>query len=137
MGLEIPFWGFPIIRTVIFWGLHPGPPCLGNYYMEPPFNLCKYMCGFETRSLKCGGRKASCKTLPTPIVPLDEIEYGVYGDLTPVYPKPYSIYLRGIATSQLWPSASPASHDPGHHTSSSSQFKTSNLRYLNAEPCIP
>ena len=25
-----------------------------------------------------------------------EIEYGVYGDLIIIYPKPYSIYLRGI-----------------------------------------
>ena len=31
----------------------------------------------------------------SPLVPLKEIEYGVYGDLTIIYPKPYSIYLRG------------------------------------------
>ena len=29
------------------------------------------------------------------IVPLKLIEYGVYGDLTTIYPKPYSIYLNG------------------------------------------
>ena len=29
------------------------------------------------------------------IVPLKEIEYGVYGDPMLMYPKPYSIYLRG------------------------------------------
>ena len=29
------------------------------------------------------------------IVPLKWIEYGVYGDLIIIYPKPYSIYLRG------------------------------------------
>ena len=29
------------------------------------------------------------------IVPLNYIEYGVYGDLIMMYPKPYSIYLRG------------------------------------------
>ena len=28
-------------------------------------------------------------------VPLRELEYGVYGDLIMVYPKPYSIYVRG------------------------------------------
>ena len=27
---------------------------------------------------------------------LNKIEYGVYGDLLIIYPKPYSIYLRGI-----------------------------------------
>ena len=30
-----------------------------------------------------------------PIVPLKQIEYGVYRDLSFIYPKPYSIYLRG------------------------------------------
>ena len=29
------------------------------------------------------------------IVPLKWMEYEVYGDLTIVYPEPYSIYLRG------------------------------------------
>ena len=29
------------------------------------------------------------------IVPLKLIEYGIYGDLSRTYPKPYSIYLRG------------------------------------------
>ena len=30
------------------------------------------------------------------MVPLNkEIEYGVYGDLITIYPKPYSIYSRG------------------------------------------
>ena len=28
-------------------------------------------------------------------VPLEKLEYGVYGDLLVIYPKPYSIYLRG------------------------------------------
>ena len=27
------------------------------------------------------------------IVPLNRIEYGVYGDLILIYPKPYSVYL--------------------------------------------
>ena len=31
----------------------------------------------------------------TVIVPLKQIECGVYGDLIIIYPKPYSIYLRG------------------------------------------
>ena len=30
------------------------------------------------------------------IVPLKEIEHGVYGDLVIIYPRPYSIYLGGI-----------------------------------------
>ena len=29
-----------------------------------------------------------------PIVPLKSIEYGAYGDLSRIYPKQYSIYLR-------------------------------------------
>ena len=29
------------------------------------------------------------------MVTLKYIEYGVYGDLIVIYPKPYSIYLRG------------------------------------------
>ena len=29
------------------------------------------------------------------IVPLKQIDYGVYGDLITIYPKPYSIYFRG------------------------------------------
>ena len=32
------------------------------------------------------------------IVPLTYIEYGVYGDLIILDPKPYSIYLRGAIT---------------------------------------
>ena len=40
----------------------------------------------------------------TLIVPLKWIEYGVYGDLIIVYPKPYSVYLRGTITA--WLSAS-------------------------------
>ena len=31
----------------------------------------------------------------TPRVPLKWIEHGAYGDLTIIYPRPYSIYLRG------------------------------------------
>ena len=53
-----------------------------------------------------GGYEKSCVTLSTwylirrklwhhGIVPLKQIEYGVYGDLIIVYPKPDSIYLRG------------------------------------------
>ena len=32
------------------------------------------------------------------IVPLKQIEYGVDGDLVIIYPKPYSIYLKGTIT---------------------------------------
>ena len=34
--------------------------------------------------------------LKTPLDPLSYIEYGVYGDLSIIYPKSDSIYLRGI-----------------------------------------
>ena len=33
------------------------------------------------------------------VVPLKQIEYGVYGALFMIYPKPYSIHLRGAITS--------------------------------------
>ena len=33
-----------------------------------------------------------------PRIPLKWIEYGVYGDLNIIDPKPYSIYLRGNIT---------------------------------------
>ena len=29
------------------------------------------------------------------MVPLEQLEYGVYGDLTILYPEPCSVYLRG------------------------------------------
>ena len=32
------------------------------------------------------------------VVPLESIEYGVYGDLIMICPKPYSIYLGGTTT---------------------------------------
>ena len=40
--------------------------------------------------------RTSVETLATvrAIVPLKQIEYGVFGDLIVIYPKPYSIYLR-------------------------------------------
>ena len=28
------FLGVPIIRIIIFWGLHWGPPVLGNYQVD-------------------------------------------------------------------------------------------------------
>ena len=36
--LGVPFLGVPIIRTIVFWGLHWGPPILGNYH----FPLASY-----------------------------------------------------------------------------------------------
>ena len=42
-----------------------------------------------------GSLSISSKTLCIFIVSLKGIEYGVYGDLFIIYPKPYSIYLRG------------------------------------------
>ena len=35
------------------------------------------------------------------IVPLKQMEYRVYGDLIMIYPKPYSIYLRGTIGSKI------------------------------------
>ena len=35
------------------------------------------------------------------IVPLKKIGYRVYGDLIIIYPKPYSIYLRGTRLSWM------------------------------------
>ena len=31
--LGVPFLGVPIIRTIVFWGLHWGPLILGNYHI--------------------------------------------------------------------------------------------------------
>ena len=31
--LGVPYWGVPIIRNKIFWGLDWGPLILGNYHM--------------------------------------------------------------------------------------------------------
>ena len=36
------------------------------------------------------------------MAPLNEMEYGVYGDLIIIYPKPYSIYLRGTIRFRLY-----------------------------------
>ena len=44
------------------------------------------------------------------IVPLKQIEYGVYADLIVIYPKPYSIYLRGTIISNHNPDRTGASH---------------------------
>ena len=43
---------------------------------------------------RCGGPLQE----PYPIVPLKQIEYGVYGDLIALHPKPHCIYLRGTMT---------------------------------------
>ena len=29
----VPFWGFPIIRTIVYWGLYWGTLILGNCHM--------------------------------------------------------------------------------------------------------
>ena len=31
--LGVPFLGVPIIRTIVFWGLHWSPLILGNYHI--------------------------------------------------------------------------------------------------------
>ena len=38
-GLKFPkiegyLSGMPILRIIVFWGLYPGPPILGNYHMR-------------------------------------------------------------------------------------------------------
>ena len=49
---------------------------------------------FELRSAEPKGR--DLLSLHGFVVPLKQIEYGVYGDISIIYhPKPYSIYLRG------------------------------------------
>ena len=42
------FLGVPIIRTTVYWGLHWGPPILGNYHLE--------VCGSELSSSRSGLR---------------------------------------------------------------------------------
>ena len=32
--LGVPFWGVPIVRTLVFWGLYWGPLILGNYHIS-------------------------------------------------------------------------------------------------------
>ena len=38
--LGAPFWGPPIIRSIIYWDLDWGPPLYGNYHV-PPSHLAK------------------------------------------------------------------------------------------------
>ena len=45
------------------------------------------------------------------IVPLKEIEYGLYGDPIIIYPEPYSIYLRGDYMNVLGKSPRPPRND--------------------------
>ena len=33
LQLGIPFWGVPIIRMIVYWGLYWGPLTLGNYHI--------------------------------------------------------------------------------------------------------
>ena len=54
-------------------------------------------------------RMAGTKSNSRP--PLKSIEYGVYGDLIILNPKPYSIYLRGAIPSDSCPQQ--ASQEPG------------------------
>ena len=61
-------------------------------------------CSIIPSPLKCSPKLP--KVLLNLIVPLKKIEYGVYGDLLVLYPKPYSIYLRGTINPQ------PFTHPP-------------------------
>ena len=45
--LGVPFWGVPIIRTIVYWGLYWGPLILGNYHIGLRF------WGFEFRVSGC------------------------------------------------------------------------------------
>ena len=72
--------------------------CKGRYDTPPSVALSSGPSNLETNILKIGG--AVMKTVGPElsqnrsIVPLKKIEYGVYGDLIIIYPKPYSIYFR-------------------------------------------
>ena len=57
----------------------------------------------ETRSSESEFRDTKMESLNVEslIVPLKQIDYGVYGDLILIYPKPYSIYLRGTIAPKL------------------------------------
>ena len=55
-----------------------------------PFEPSNFLC-----SLGAVPIKDNFGMLQAPIVTLKEIEYGVYGDLIKIYPKPYSICLKG------------------------------------------
>ena len=46
------------------------------------------------------------------IVPLKQMKYAVYGDLIRIYPKPYSIYLRGTIGFEGLGSTRPAAKGP-------------------------
>ena len=59
------------------------PNCIGTDPIDPEAEFWLVNHGPKLRAL---------------IVPLKQIEYWVYGDLIIVYPKPYSIYLRGTTT---------------------------------------
>ena len=54
-------------------------------------------CRVEATSTDIGDPSLSIRAgvKVTSVFHLKQIEYGVYGDLTIIYPKPYSIYLRG------------------------------------------
>ena len=30
----VPFWGVPLIRIMVFWGLYRGTPVFGDYHIE-------------------------------------------------------------------------------------------------------
>ena len=57
-GLKFPkikgyLSGIPIIRIIVFWGLHRGPPILGNYHMR----VYKLIWGLAFRFLLVVGRE--------------------------------------------------------------------------------
>ena len=58
------------------------------------FDECRNICTVAGLSLGVSSTH-SRQCVQGPVVPLKKIECGVYGDLTMIYPKPYSIYLRG------------------------------------------
>ena len=53
--------GVPIIRTIVFWGLHWGPPILGNYHMISGLGIRMAALFSALRKAYCYGvRGSSC-----------------------------------------------------------------------------
>ena len=66
--LGAPFWGIPIIRTIIYWGLYWGPPILGNYHMPLSSQGAAVKCLLES----AGPARSLCLTrhaTPSRLVP--------------------------------------------------------------------
>ena len=45
-NLAVPFWGVPIIRTIVYLAPYWGPPILGNYHIWPAKGIKGGLRGF-------------------------------------------------------------------------------------------